>query len=602
MKISAVLLILYLLVGHAYGQSTGFTPSWAKEVVWYQIFPERFRNGDLSNDPPLASQFHAWPHDTVSAWQIHPWTSDWYALQPWEKANGKSLNYNITRRRYGGDLQGIIDQLPYLKQLGISAIYLNPIFWSPSHHKYDGFMYHHVDPYLGPNPKADIALISKETYHDPSTWTWTSADTLALSLIKKCHSLGIRIIFDGVFNHLGSGSPPFQDVVLKQQKSTYRDWFMIKSWNDSVVGTSFAYDGWFGVPSLPEIKEDKFGIVEGPRQYILASTERWMNPKNGDLSYGIDGWRLDVAFCVDHAFWKWWRKEVRRINPEAYLTAEVIDELPKVKPYLQGDEFDAIMNYNFAFACADFFVSEKTRISASDFVAQLDKLRNAYAEEVSFVQQNLFGSHDSNRLNSHIVNKDFARYANWGDYFGKSRSENPAYQTRKPTEEEYQIQKLFAVFQMCYLGAPMIYYGDEVGMWGANDPDCRKPMVWSDLNYTDEIFKADGTKYEQPQPVFVREQTFDHYQKLIQIRNSEKALQLGTLEWSIVVDDKEIIGFKRNFQGEEIFVVVNNSTSDQLLPLSLAGNWTDLYANAPVNLKKKLPISAKGFYILKKQR
>jgi glycosidase len=200
------------------------------------------------------------------------------------------------------------------------------------------------------------------------------------------------------------------------------------------------------------------------------------------------------------------------------------------------------------------------------------------------------------------VNKDFARYANWGDYFGKSRSENPAYQTRKPTEEEYNIQKLFAVFQMCYLGAPMIYYGDEAGMWGANDPDCRKPMVWSDLTYTDEIFKADGSKYAQPQSVFVRKQTFEHYQKLIQIRNSEKALQLGTLDWAIVLDDKEIIGFKRSFQGEEVLVLVNNSTSDQLLPLSLAGNWRDLYANVPVNLKKKLPISAKGFYILKKQR
>ncbi|HNK97929.1 MAG TPA: alpha-amylase family glycosyl hydrolase, partial [Chitinophagales bacterium] len=125
------------------------TPAWAKEAIWYQIFPDRFRNGDPSNDPTLADIKGCWPHNDTAAWEIMPWTSDWYAMQPWELANGQDFNYNVQRRRYGGDLQGIIDRLGYIDSLGITAIYLNPIFWAPSLHKYDAAMYHHVDPNFG---------------------------------------------------------------------------------------------------------------------------------------------------------------------------------------------------------------------------------------------------------------------------------------------------------------------------------------------------------------------------------------------------------------------------------------------------------------------
>ncbi|MCK4699613.1 MAG: hypothetical protein KAT38_04750, partial [Bacteroidales bacterium] len=153
-------------------------PQWAKQVVWYQIFPERFRNGDPSNDPTYEDIQGAWPHDTISPWELHSWSSDWYELQPYELENGKDIWYNITRRRYGGDLQGIIDKLDYLKRIGIGAIYLNPVFMAPSHHKYDAFCYHHIDPTFGPDTKGDKALMKTETPDNPDTWVWTSADSL----------------------------------------------------------------------------------------------------------------------------------------------------------------------------------------------------------------------------------------------------------------------------------------------------------------------------------------------------------------------------------------------------------------------------------------
>jgi len=206
-----------------------FVPEWAKKVVWYQIFPERFRNGDPNNDPIIEDIKGAYPHDTKLPWQIHPWTSDWYELQPYEKENGKNIWFNLQRRRYGGDLQGIIDKLDYLKDLGTTALYLNPIFESPSLHKYDGATYHHVDPNFGPDPKGDRELIAKEIPDDPSIWVWTSADRLFLELVKKVHQRKMYIIIDGVFNHMGLNSWAFKDVVKNRQNSKYKDWFTIKS-------------------------------------------------------------------------------------------------------------------------------------------------------------------------------------------------------------------------------------------------------------------------------------------------------------------------------------------------------------------------------------
>lgn len=548
---------------------TDWTPAWAKEAIWYQIFPERFRNGNPASNPTLADIAGAWPHDQQSPWEVHPWTSDWYALQPYECRNGRSIWWNLVRRRYGGDLQGILDKLDYLQDLGVTALYLNPVFESPSHHKYDGTLYRHIDRTLGPDPQGDLALMAQEDPADPATWVWTAADRLALKLIQEVHARGMRIIFDGVFNHVSLMNPFFRDVVQKQQQSPYREWFNITSWDDPEQGTRFAYHGWYDVPELPEWRQDDQGIVAGPRAYIFAITQRWMAP-HGDPKDGIDGWRLDVAFCVRHPFWKAWRAHVKAINPEAYLTAEVIDTIEVLIPYLQGDEFDAVMNYNVGFACADYFVNQQQRITTTAFDRLLRDLRVAFDPCVAFVQQNLFDSHDSNRIASHIVNPDgVLPYREWGRYYSLSKAETLTFDTRKPTEAEYAVQKLIALFMMTYVGAPMIYYGDEVGMWGANDPCCRKPMVWDDLTYAPEACRPDGSIAEPPDSVAVNHDLLQTYKQLIALRRSLPALSLGEFETLLIDDARQIYAYRRSLPEQQVIVALNNTRQTQQVVLAL---------------------------------
>ncbi len=410
----------------------------------------------------------------------------------------------------------------------------------------------------------------------------------------------MKIIFDGVFNHMGIKSVPFQDVRKNQQSSRYKDWFAIKSWDDSSAGTRFDYEGWFGVRELPEIREDKNGIVKGPREYIFAITKRWMAP-GGDPSKGIDGWRLDVAFCIQHNFWKDWRIEVKSINPEAYITAEVIDTISVVREYLKGDEFDAVMNYNFGFAAADFIVAEKTKIPATAFAGMMEELVSAFPGGVPYVQQNLFGSHDANRIGSHIVNRDLARYRNWGNYFNISKGSNKDYNTRKPDSYEKQIQKLFVILQMTSVGAPMIYYGDEAGMWGANDPDCRKPMIWNDIRYEDETTLPDQSAKPAADRVETDHDLLSHYKKLIKIRNENKVLQTGDFRTVLADDGKELYSFERTLGAEKIIVLLNVSSSEQSFDLTdQKGIFTDLISGK-VHDECKGVIPAKSGLVLKKK-
>ncbi len=564
-------------------------PQWAKSAVWYQIFPERFRNGDPSNDPKLKDIIGADPAEMPKEWQIHPWGSDWHKLQPYEVKNGEpELWKHILRRRYGGDFQGIIDKLDYIKQLGFNAIYLNPVFDSPSLHKYDGASYHHADPNFGPDPEGDRRLIESENPLDPSTWVWTKADELLLKLIKECHKREIKVILDGVFNHMGVNSFAFQDLLKNQEKSPYKDWFIVKSFNDSVKGTVFDYEGWFGVKSLPEFKEDANGIVKGPRDYIFAATQRWMNPKGEGIENGIDGWRLHVAFCVGPKFWKDWRNHVKSINPEAYLTAEIVQPPQEVLPYFSGDEFDGEMSYNFAFACAEFFFDPKGKnISPTEFDQKLRELREIYPGGIPYVVQNLFGSHDSNRLGSYILNRGIGKYRNWGEYFNLSQaSSNKNYNTSKPGKEEIRLQKLFILFQMTNVGAPMVYYGDEVGMWGANDPDCRKPMIWDDIQYEDS-------------DVSINSDLFDFYKKAISIRRNNVSLNIGDFQTLITNDSENLYAFMRSSAKQKIVVVINNSDSEKVIQLPIKGKFKQIPLFDNIIIKKNMiTIGAKEGAIL----
>jgi len=563
--------------------SIAFAPEWAKGAVFYQIFPERFRNGDRNNDPSSDK--------SQPVGKAHRWTSDWYALTPDEKKHSSKFYDNVFNRRYGGDLQGVLDKLGYLKDLGVEVIYFNPVFEAKSLHKYDATMYHHIDVNFGPNPAEDLKLIAKENPANPDTWVWTNADRLFLKLIREAHKQGIRIIIDGVFNHTGRGFWAFQDVLKRQQNSPYKHWYQVISWNDSATGTTFDYNGWWGAKSLPEFSRDStFGLVKDVRDHIFAITKRWMMP-DGNPDNGVDGWRLDVADEVPHAFWKDWRSLVKAINPNAYLSGEI---WKNAKEWLQGDEFDAVMNYPVAIASVSYFINKTKKISATEFRKRLSEHLASYPDAANYGLMNLFESHDTDRLPSMIVNpdRDYDRDA--------SPRHNPTYNTRKPNAAERQIQKLMLLFQMTYIGSPMLYYGTEAGMWGADDPDDRKPMLWNDLVYDDEtLFTSSRTVARQS--VKFDQDLFEYHKRLILLRKHSAALRKGTLTFLLSDDQKDIIGYERKLEHETVVVLLNNSTEKQTVELRRDGDFKDLLSGQtfkPLGGVHTLELPAKSGVVL----
>jgi len=551
--------------------SMSTVPEWAKQVVWYQIFPERFRNGDTLNDPRAHDQQGSWPHQVAEGWQVSRWTGDWYESQPWEQKDAKGFYFHAQQRRYGGDLRGIIQKLDYLKSMGIGAIYLNPMFESPSLHKYDAKSYHHIDKNFGPDPEGDRKLWTKEDPSDPKTWVWTSADKLFLDFVKEAHKRGMKVVIDGVFNHVGMTFWAFEDVKKNQQSSRFKDWFTVKQWDDpKTPNDEFEYEGWFGIRELPEIREDENGIVHGPREYIAAAVRRWMDPNgDGNPEDGIDGWRLDVAEKVSGAFWREFRTWVRSINPEAYIVGEVWwedwnnDKMFNAAPWLQGDMFDAVMNYRWAREAFRFFGGGKDNISASQFLKRLQALLDDYPRASNYVLMNLYDSHDTERMGSRLMNPDL-QYDHRG-----SPTDNPSYEVRKPGSRELMVQKLMALFQMTYVGAPMIYYGTEAGMWGADDPDCRKPMLWQDYRFDDEKshpFKRDRTG----DPNRFDQELYRWYSTLIGLRNSQPVLRTGTFEPIPTPDESGVLAFRRAEAGTQIVVVLNNSWVAQRITIPIS--------------------------------
>ncbi len=585
-------------------------PAWAKKAVWYQIFPERFRNGDRTNDPTLDDMKGAWPYVRPANWQIHPWTSDWYKLQPWEKETGQGFYWNAGLRRYGGDLQGMLDKLDYLQNLGINAIYLNPIFESPSLHKYDASMYHHIDNNFGPNPNRDTEIWNQEDPGNPSTWKWTTADSLFLQLIKECHNRNIKIIIDGVFNHVGTTFWAFQDLLKKQEKSMYKDWFTVKKWdNPNTPENEFEYECWNGAKSLPELREDENGLIPVIKKHIHAIVKRWMDPnQDGNPSDGIDGWRLDVAEKVNIKFWKEFRMWVKSINTDAYITGELWwedwqnNKMINAAPWLQGDAFDAVMNYRFANAVKEFVIDVKNKISVQEFVDSLNSYMNDYPKDNVYVLQNLMDSHDVDRLSSQIINPD-----NWYDHKANP-SQNPDYKVRKPNDTELSIQRLIVGIQMTLPGAPMIYYGDEAGMWGGDDPDCRKPMVWQDLHYEPEA----SHPFNKPRPkdeVSFNRKLFDWYKELINIRSENPVLALGDINFFLINNENKILGYERTLDNEKMLIILNNQDTATKFKLNLNkmlpdGNiLKDLVEERTFNSKEGiiyLPLKPYQILILKK--
>jgi len=572
-----------------------FIPGWVAEAVFYQIFPERFRNGDPSNDPTRESLED--PAATPKSWQISPWTGDWYARAEWEQQSGANFyEHGVFNRRYGGDLQGILDKLDYLQELGINAIYLNPVFYGKSLHKYDSASMHHIDPYFGPDPAGDLELMRKET-GDPETWNWTAADKLFLELIEAAHKRKIRLIIDGVFNHTGRAFFAFADILKNQGESKYQDWYIVDSFDDPATKQNeLKYKSWWGYESLPEFADDPSGhdLHPAPKQYVFDITRRWMDPDNdGDPSDGIDGWRLDVANEVPIAFWQDWNTLVRELNPNAYTVGEFWNE---ALDHLIEGQFSATMNYHgFAYLVKGFLIDGS--LKPRSFGIRLEERRLNYPLAMQHALQNLIDSHDTDRVASMIVNAGQENYKQ-PDRFDFDVSEkvsarnNNQYQVRKPNASERQIQRLVALMQMAYVGAPMLYYGTEAGMWGGDDPCDRMPMVWQDLTFQDQAKdplgrprKADSVGFDQ--------ELFDYYRRVIQLRTDNSVLSHGKFEIVATDDQAMFFAFRRRTNDVAVLVAINRGENDFLwqLPSGLGGIPRQIFSTAddstPFSLRRE---------------
>jgi cyclomaltodextrinase / maltogenic alpha-amylase / neopullulanase len=555
-------------------------PAWAADAVWYQVLLERFRNGDPRNDPKPADLRGASPHETVRDWHVSPWTSDWYVLQPWEKADGHDFYWNAPLRRYGGDLQGLLDKLEHIQALGVNAIYLNPVFEAPSHHKYDAAFLHHVDGDFGPDPEGDRIVRATENPADPSTWKWTSADRLFLRLVQECHRRQIRVILDGVFDHVGLTFWAFRDVRAKGEASKYAGWFQVSRFDDpKTPADDMEYAFANGAREMPLFRREGSTLAAGPRDHIRAIIKRWGDPNgDGDPSDGVDGWRLDGADRVGHGFWKELRRWVVGLNPDAYLVGDAgwedyaAGRLQNPDAWLRGDELDAVVNYRWADVVKAFFVNRQTAITASDFDTRLSNLRASLSPEATLAMMDVVDTHDTERLASMIVNPDRAY-----DHQGSPR-DDPKYDVRAPREDEWRRLRLVAAFQFAYPGAPHVLYGTEVGMWGADDPDSRKPMVWREARYDDEAAQPLGQPRKKD-PVRFDEELYKYYQTLGKLRAAQPALARGSYETVLTDDVHRAFAFGRTLDPDRVVAVFNAGDKELRIEVAFAENARDLLSS-----------------------
>ncbi len=586
--ISITLLLTLLMASckqQASEESQKQPPDWAKSAIWYQIFVERFNNADPSNDPTIenistASDFRPVPDD----WTVTPWTHNWYKQEDWAKNMNVSFYDGLQLRRFGGDLQGILDKLDYLQELGVTALYLNPINDAPSLHKFDVRNWRHIDVNFGPDPKGDNEIIASEDPANPSTWKWTSADQLFLILVNELHKRDMRIILDFSWNHTGVEFWAWKDVVEKQEKSKYKDWYEITSFdNTATPENEFEYQGWANLASLPEIKKVDITTVrehghpyegdinKAAKDHIYAVTERWLAP-DGDVSKGIDGYRLDVADQIGMKFWRDWRKYVKSINPEAFLVGEIWwvkwpEILMDPTPYVQGDVFDAVMFYQIYRPARYFFALTDFDISAEQLVDSLNLQWNRIGKPFRYAMMNTAATHDAPRL--------LTSFGNPGKYkYNAKPDADPNYVTGKPDTETYQRVKLYLMHQFTNVGAPQIWNGDEMGMWGSDDPDCRKPLWWPEYEFDAEYrnnLQAGEKTFDE---IEFNSEWFTFYKTLTQIRKENPVLSSGEIEF--IVADGKLLSYKRFDDQDEIIVMFNLEDSNHQFDLPKSAKYTDL--------------------------
>jgi glycosidase len=426
-------------------------PLWVHEAIFYQVFVERFFNGDVKNSPP-----------NLSPWDADPSPTSFH----------------------GGDLKGIIDKLDYLEDLGVNGIYLTPIFESPSNHKYDIVNYLEIDSYFG----------DKEIFAE---------------LVQKAHDRGIKIVLDAVFNHCSHLFEPFQDVLKKGRKSKYRDWFFIEDYPVSMEPLNYKTFGY--TPYMPKLNTSNSEVKE----YLLSSIRYWMT------EFNIDGWRLDVSDEIDHRFWRIFRDVVKGIKEDAIIIGE---NWHNALPWLMGDQYDSVMNYQVSKFCIDFFA--KNKISAKSFEEGISSLLMRYPDQVNEAMLNLLDSHDTERfLYSCKENKESLKNA--------------------------------AAFLFGYKGIPCTYYGTEIGMTGNYDPGCRKGFDWNREHWDMDLYH--------------------YYKKLISIRRAEKSLQYGDITFK---STDSLFVMKRSYNKECIYILINH-TKDRI-------DYTIPNSNNAVSLAKEL--------------
>ena len=415
------------------------TPSWVQDAVFYQIFPERFANGNPGNDPK----------------DSRPWGS-------------KPEYFNFM----GGDLEGALARLGYIRSLGVNAIYLNPIFTSSSNHKYNTSNYFEVDPHFGGDAAFDRFL-------------------------KAAHGMGMKVILDGVFNHTSDEHPFFQDCIKKGPASPYWSWYTIYSY-PVVTSPRPNYNSWWGFGTLPQWRAAADRRVQ---DYIFSVEEHW-------LKKGIDGWRLDVPNEIDNDdFWREFRTRARKINPQAYIVGEIWEDASR---WLKGDQFDSVMNYEWRTSVCNFLGNQQWNVDQFDWA--LAGLRNKYDARITNAMFNILSSHDVPRFRS-VAGGD-----------------------RRKT-------MLANTFQMTYPGAPVIYYGDEIGMEGEKDPDNRRC-------FPTDARDGDG-------------EMLAHTKHLVALRREHPALRSGSFVSTQRHNDMNCYAYQRVQGNDRVTVVLNNADASR---------------------------------------
>ena len=594
MRTCVSLLLVACLVAPAQAQTPiSDPPSWADEAVWYQIFVERFRNGDPDNDPTPEDILGFWFGPQPENWATTPWTHDWYKQEDWALENEMEFYTAVQYRRYGGDLQGVLDKLDYLKELGVTALYLNPINDAPSLHKFDARNYRHVDRNFGPDPVGDRQIAEAEDPLDPDTWQWTAADSLFLKLIEEVHARDMRIILDYSWNHTGVRFWAWEDILENQQESVFANWYEINAFDNPATPDTneFSYDGWLGVKSLPELAKidvppdhvhgaHEGNLHPGPKAHVYNVTRRWLDPNgDGNPEDGLDGFRLDVAEMVPLGFWRDYREFVRSINPEVYLVGEVWwDSWPHHMadpvPWVQGDIFDAVMNYRWYMPTRSFFAQAPPNLTASGYVAHLDSIMAGIPARFWNAMMNLAASHDTPRISTSLYNPVLYKY-------GQHPRGNPDFKVERPDARTRAIQESILVQQFTWSGAPHIWNGDEMGMWGGDDPDVRKPLLWSDYAFEDELTHPLGQE-RRHDVVAADLQLIGLYRELIELRKANMRLFVdGQTKWLTVDDERRVLVYERRLEDEYALVVFNASddTHEVTIP---EGTYRQVYPTGSV--------------------